>query len=64
MNSASAWPAKAFLSAFEIAGFMLRTNARQDSHSWGCTVGPGSTGLIAGQPGDPRTWGVTLRARY
>ena len=27
-------------------------------------VGPGNTGLIAGQPGDPRTYGVTLRARY
>ena len=24
-------------------------------------VGPGNTGLIAGQPGDPRTIGVTLR---
>lgn len=24
-------------------------------------VGPGNTGLIAGQPGDPRTFGVTLR---
>ena len=24
-------------------------------------VGPGNTGLIAGQPGDPRTVGLTLR---
>ncbi len=23
----------------------------------------GNTGLIVGQPGDPRTWGVTLKAR-
>ena len=27
-------------------------------------VGPSNTGLIAGQPGDPRTWGVTLRAAF
>ncbi len=27
-------------------------------------VGPSNTGLIAGQPGDPRTYGITLRARY
>ena len=25
---------------------------------------PGDTGLIAGQPGDPRTWGVTVRVRF
>ena len=24
----------------------------------------GSTGLVVGQPGDPRTWGVTARARF
>jgi iron complex outermembrane receptor protein len=24
----------------------------------------GSTGLIVGQPGDPRTWGLTLQARF
>lgn len=28
------------------------------------SVGPSNTGLIAGQPGDPRTWGVTLRAAF
>ncbi|MGV3512374.1 MAG: TonB-dependent receptor [Novosphingobium sp.] len=27
-------------------------------------VGPGNTGLIAGLPGDPRTWGVTLRKSF
>ncbi|WP_395671750.1 TonB-dependent receptor [Phenylobacterium sp.] len=27
-------------------------------------VGPGNTGLIAGQPGDPRTYGVTLKAAF
>ncbi len=25
---------------------------------------PGNTGLIAGQPADPRTWGLTLRAEF
>ena len=28
------------------------------------SVGPSNTGLIAGQPGDPRTWGVTLKASF
>ncbi len=28
------------------------------------TAAPGSTGLIVGQPGDPRTFGVTLRGRF
>jgi iron complex outermembrane receptor protein len=27
-------------------------------------IGPSNTGLIAGQPGDPRTWGVTLKAAF
>jgi iron complex outermembrane receptor protein len=27
-------------------------------------VGPGNTGLIAGQPADPRTYGVTLKLAY
>ena len=27
-------------------------------------VGPGNTGLIAGLPGDPRTWGMTIRAAF
>ena len=27
-------------------------------------VGPSNTGLIAGEPGDPRTYGVTLRSRF
>jgi iron complex outermembrane receptor protein len=25
---------------------------------------PGDTGLVAGQPGDPRTWGVTVKMRF
>jgi iron complex outermembrane recepter protein len=28
------------------------------------TAAPGSTGLIVGQPGDPRTWGTTLSLRF
>jgi iron complex outermembrane receptor protein len=28
------------------------------------TAAPGSTGLIVGQPGDPRTYGVTVKARF
>jgi iron complex outermembrane recepter protein len=27
-------------------------------------VAPGNTGLIAGQPGDPRTWGVTAKVDF
>ena len=27
-------------------------------------VGPGNTGLITGLPGDPRSWGGTIRARF
>ena len=26
--------------------------------------GPGNTGLIAGNPGDPRTWGGTIRFEF
>jgi iron complex outermembrane receptor protein len=28
------------------------------------TAAPGSTGLIVGQPGDPRTYGVTVKAQF
>lgn len=27
-------------------------------------VGPGNTGPIAGLPGDPRTWGATIKAGF
>ena len=27
-------------------------------------VGPGNTGLIAGLPGDPRTWGFTIKSNF
>ena len=32
--------------------------------SIGFVARPSNTGLIAGQPGDPRTWGVTLKAAF
>ncbi len=28
------------------------------------TIQPGNSGLIVGQPGDPRTWGLTVSKRY
>src|SRR3546814_6416533 len=28
------------------------------------SVGPGNTGLITGLPGDPRTWGGTVKASF
>jgi len=28
------------------------------------SVAPGSTGLIAGQPGDPRTYGLTISKAF
>ena len=28
------------------------------------TAAPASTGLIVGQPGDPRTFGVTIKAQF
>ena len=27
-------------------------------------TGPGNTGLIVGHPGDPRTWGGTIRDEF
>ena len=27
-------------------------------------VAPGNVGLIAGQPGDPRTWGATVKFSF
>ncbi len=55
------------------AGF--RTEAGLDVYAWvrnafdqkyleQLFVGPGNTGLITGLPGDPRTWGGTIKARF
>lgn len=39
-------------------------NAFDEDYFEQLAIGPGATGLIAGQPGDPRTWGVTLKAAF
>jgi iron complex outermembrane receptor protein len=39
-------------------------NAFDEEYFEMLAVGPSNTGLIAGQPGDPRTWGVTLKASF
>ena len=39
-------------------------NAFDQNYFEQLTVTPGNTGLIAGQPGDPRTFGTTLRYRF
>lgn len=39
-------------------------NAFDEEYFEQLALGPSSTGLIVGQPGDPRTYGVTLRAAF
>jgi iron complex outermembrane receptor protein len=39
-------------------------NAFDENYFELLAVGPSNTGLIAGQPGDPRTYGVTLKAAF
>ncbi|MBA4163830.1 MAG: TonB-dependent receptor [Erythrobacter sp.] len=39
-------------------------NAFDENYFEQLFVGPGNTGLIAGLPGDPRTWGVTIGAKF
>jgi iron complex outermembrane receptor protein len=39
-------------------------NAFDEEYFEQLAVGPSNTGLIAGQPGDPRTYGVTLKAAF
>ena len=70
--SAYTWIDGYSLSNFR-AGF--RTDAGVDLFLWvrnafdaqyleQLSVGPGNTGLIVGLPGDPRTWGGTIKARF
>ena len=70
--SAYTWVSGYSLSNFR-AGF--RTDAGLDIFAWvrnafdknyidQLFVGPGNTGLITGLPGDPRTWGGTIKARF
>lgn len=47
---------------FDVFGWVR--NAFDEEYFEQLAVTPGNTGLIAGQPGDPRTWGVTVRARF
>jgi iron complex outermembrane receptor protein len=39
-------------------------NAFDENYFEQLAVGPGNTGLIAGQPGDPRTFGLTLKSAF
>ena len=70
--SAYTWIDGYSLSNFR-AGF--RTEAGFDIYGWvrnafdanyfeQLFVGPGNTGLIAGLPGDPRTWGATVKVEF
>lgn len=47
---------------FDIYGWVR--NAFDENYFEQLFVGPGNTGLIAGLPGDPRTWGFTVRTKF
>ncbi|OZA58985.1 MAG: TonB-dependent receptor, partial [Sphingomonadales bacterium 39-62-4] len=47
---------------FDVYGWVR--NAFDENYFEQLFVGPGNTGLIAGLPGDPRTWGLTLRKNF
>ncbi len=47
---------------FDIYAFVR--NAFDQDYFEQLFVGPGNTGLIAGLPGDPRTWGFTVRTAF
>jgi iron complex outermembrane receptor protein len=49
-------------SGFDIYGWVR--NAFDQNYFDQLFVGPGNTGLIAGLPGDPRTWGMTVRYSF
>ncbi|MGO4169336.1 TonB-dependent receptor [Novosphingobium sp. YAF33] len=49
-------------SGFDIYGWVR--NAFDENYFDQLFVGPGNTGLIAGLPGDPRTWGMTVRYSF
>ena len=44
-------------------GFVWVKNAFDERYFDFLTAQPGNTGLIVGQPGDPRTFGVTMTKR-
>ena len=47
---------------FNIYGWVR--NALDEEYFDFLTFGPSNTGLVAGQPGDPRTWGGTIRYEF
>lgn len=66
-----------WIDGYSLSNFRLgfRTDAGLDVYGWvrnafdqdyfeQLFVGPGNTGLIAGLPGDPRTWGFTVRTNF
>lgn len=46
----------------EVYGWLR--NALDENYFEQLSVPSGNTGLIVGQPGDPRTWGLTVRVRF
>src|SRR5690606_36944129 len=44
--------------------FLWVRNAFDQNYIDQLFVGPGNTGLITGLPGDPRTWGGTIKASF
>ena len=44
--------------------FLFARNLTGTNYMQNVTVQAGNSGLVVGTPGDPRTYGVTLRARY
>lgn len=49
-------------SGFDVYGWVR--NAFDQNYLEQLSVGPGNTGLIVGLPGDPRTWGGTIKATF
>jgi iron complex outermembrane receptor protein len=49
-------------SGFNVYGWVR--NAFDENYFEQLFVGPGNTGLIAGLPGDPRTWGFTVSSNF
>lgn len=47
---------------FDVYGWVR--NAFDENYFEQLMVGPGNTGLIAGLPGDPRTWGFTIKSAF
>ena len=48
----------------KISPWVALTNALDEDYLQFVSVQSGNSGLVIGNPGDPRTVGITLRARY